>query len=289
MGEKIRDLHSIKIGSSELMIELNEGNTKAEGHLIHVQNKHFRFLAREKEFMELAATILRAFSEMKYYKTTGWKKAQVPEIGTIRPADEETKKACRKVADKLNEAQIEYRLVDMSRRRVTWIIRPEDKKRYRELLEKEPSFVKQEHPYGKTFGYTFLYQMYPFELFEVDGVYQEVYFQLPCMSLTPKTWVPLDRMIQGRTWAQREERGGILQLDEICRYIYRLCYAVFKKNRLAENDREMLEQAEAVLEQPEFRQCMEMVFFGFTEDLIGYLKERRFDEIIPAYYAFDKY
>ena len=43
MGEKIRDLHSIKIGSSELMIELNEGNTKAEGHLIHVQNKHFRF------------------------------------------------------------------------------------------------------------------------------------------------------------------------------------------------------------------------------------------------------
>lgn len=77
MGEKIRDLHSVKIGSAELMVELNEGNTKGEGRLIHVQNKHFRFLIGEKGFLELAATILRAYSEMQYYKTTGWKKHPV--------------------------------------------------------------------------------------------------------------------------------------------------------------------------------------------------------------------
>lgn len=39
MGEKIRDLHPIKVGSSEFMIELNEGYVKDEGRLIHTPNK----------------------------------------------------------------------------------------------------------------------------------------------------------------------------------------------------------------------------------------------------------
>lgn len=99
MGEKIRDLHSVKIGSAELMVELNEGNTKGEGRLIHVQNKHFRFLIGEKGFLELAATILRAYSEMQYYKTTGWKKHLV-NTAEVEEMDEKTLHVRKQVAER---------------------------------------------------------------------------------------------------------------------------------------------------------------------------------------------
>ena len=38
-----------------------------------------------------------------------------------------------------------------------------------------------------------------------------------------------------------------------------------------------------------FRECLEMVFFLYTDDLIQMLKDRRYNEIIPGYYGFDKY
>lgn len=288
MGEKIRDLHSVKIGSAELMVELNEGNTKAEGRLIHVQNKHFRFLIGQKGFLELAATILRAYSEMQYYKTTGWKKHPV-NTAEVEDMDEKTLRVRKQVAEKLQAAGIRYRFVDGYKRRLSWIVQIDDYEKYKALIQKETAFTAGEHPYGSMFGYLFLYQMKPFKLFEVDGVYNEVYFQLPCMSLSPKTWVPLDRMIQRRVWEQEKEEDGIRMLDEVSRYIYRLCYSVFKKNGISQWDRNFFDSHQKVLEIPAFRECLEMVFFLYTDDLIQMLKDRRYDEIIPGYYGFDKY
>ena len=116
-----------------------------------------------------------------------------------------------------------------------------------------------------------------------------MYFQLPCMSLSPKTWVPLDRMIQRRVWEQEREEDGIRMLDEVCRYIYRLCYSVFKKNGISEWDRNFFDSHQEVLEMSAFRECLEMVFFLYTDALIQMLKDRRYNEIIPGYYGFDKY
>ena len=65
MGEKIRDIHPIKIGNSSLMIELNEGYTASEGRLIHIQNKKFRYLLRESDFYHLSSMVMRAWSEFE--------------------------------------------------------------------------------------------------------------------------------------------------------------------------------------------------------------------------------
>ena len=42
MGELLREIHPIKLGNEELMVELNEGGNASTGKIIHIQNKHFR-------------------------------------------------------------------------------------------------------------------------------------------------------------------------------------------------------------------------------------------------------
>jgi hypothetical protein len=69
MGEKIRDISEIRICDSKFTIELNEGYTADEGRLIHVQNKHLRYLINQNGFMEFASTILRAREEMLFFKS----------------------------------------------------------------------------------------------------------------------------------------------------------------------------------------------------------------------------
>lgn len=79
-------------------------------------------------------------------------------------------------------------------------------------------------------------------------------------------------------------------LDEVCRYIYRLCYSVFKKNGISEWDRNFFDSPSGSdWKLSAFRECLEMVFFLYTDDLIQMLKDRRYNEIIPGYYGFDKY
>ena len=60
MGEKIRDVYPITLIGSKLMVELNEGYSKQQGRVIHIQNNKFRYLLKEKDFYTLSSNILRA-------------------------------------------------------------------------------------------------------------------------------------------------------------------------------------------------------------------------------------
>ena len=73
LGEKIKDLYPIYVGSSEFMIELNEGYSSEE-RLIHVQNKKFRYQFEESAFFDIAGNILRA-------------KLKLDRIRSVRAAD----------------------------------------------------------------------------------------------------------------------------------------------------------------------------------------------------------
>ena len=56
MGEKIRDLKKIHIGKAEFMVELNEGYTKEQGNVMHIQNERFRYLFKEQDFLQVPNT-----------------------------------------------------------------------------------------------------------------------------------------------------------------------------------------------------------------------------------------
>lgn len=68
MGEKIRDIREINILGMPLMVELNEGYNKKEGRVIHIQNSDFRYYLKEREFLHLAAAIIRANEELEILK-----------------------------------------------------------------------------------------------------------------------------------------------------------------------------------------------------------------------------
>ncbi len=289
MGEKIRDLHPIKIGRCELMIELNEAYEKSRaGRLIHIQNPHFRFLISEQGFLDLAGTVLRAKSEMDYFKKKGAAKSFEERSAHVEPG-ENTRKAEEHFCRELEEQEIDYRLLERNDRLLTLIIHPQSVERYTAFRDKNPGVRRCEHPYGELFQYRFLYRMRPFELLRYEDVYFEIYFRIPCMSLVPKTWIPLDKMIQQRVWESPCGAEGHKEIDPIARYIYRLCWCIFTKEGFAEHDGAYFDANRGLLDRQELRDCLEVVFFQYTPTLLAILRDGDYGSIIRSYYSFDQY
>ena len=95
--------------------------------------------------------------------------------------------------------QLSYRLLDVQNNMITLLVKDVDLEKLNKILS-SIGFIKKKHPMGVEKGYKFLYQMAPFQLYQKDEINIEIFCQLPCASLTPKTWIPLDRLIQKRLW-----------------------------------------------------------------------------------------
>lgn len=289
MGEKIRDLQPIHIGRAELMIELNEGYTKNEGRLIHVQNKHFRYLLKEKNFLKMAGAILRSRRQMEYIKSeTGIAKIQ-PIHTESAEASEKVKGMERTLGDTFERETIRYRIVSDGEKFVTILIHPDDRKNFHHCFE-TLNAKKLDHPYTEKAGYVYLYQMTPFELYVYENTYIEVYFQLPCMSLTPKNWIPLDRAVQTHVWKnEQKDENGCLMLDPIAKIIFLCGWSVFSTHCFSERTRAYIHAHREFLAREELMELMQTVFFHFSEQLCELLMHEEYDRVIDAFYRFDQY
>ena len=293
MGEKIRDVYPLRIGNTKLMVELNENYAQiptwggVKSGEIHLQNDKFRFVLSEEAFIEFSAAILRAKSEIDFYRNNPEVLRSIPkqELPKLIQPSEETLRSSGQLSGILEESRINHRFIEAGERYATFIISQEDYRTYREALTRNPDIKEYHHPYGSFFGYRFLYQMKPFELWCINDTYCEIFFQLPSMSLTPQTWMPLDRMIQSLVWSN----GEAGTINPVCLYIYRLCWAVFRDKGFSERTLETLNHNRDVLKEKIFRECMSKVFFRFTDEMISLLQNKSFDEIIPAYRNFSQY
>ncbi|MBR3228524.1 MAG: hypothetical protein IKF68_08295 [Erysipelotrichaceae bacterium] len=284
MGEKIRDLKKIHIGKAEFMVELNEGYTKEQGNVMHIQNERFRYLFKEQDFLHLCAEILRAESELDYLKEHSFKTDNVvPQGNSLRKdgLSDSLVSFLKLLADR----GINFRVIEEGDSFSTVIVDPEDRNSFRSLVKSDQDIKILSHPFGEMFGYRFLYKMDPFELYRYDGRYIEAFYQLPCMSTTEKTWIPLDRSIQKKIWTAGESE----RLDPICYYIYRLCWAVFKDKGFSDATVEVLDENLPLTEDDELRKYLQPVFFNFTDELLMLLKEKHYSEIIERYYTYINY
>ena len=288
MGEKIRDIHPIKIGKSSLMIELNEGYSASQGRVIHIQNQKFRYLLTENDFYKFSGMVLRSWSEFKYIKEKWAEKVQQKEFNDREPVSHQSYLTLNKFVNILVKEDIEYRILDFQNKMLSVIVNQNYRGKLRNIIREE-RFVELYHPLGKEKGYKFLYQMDPFVLFKYENLYIEVFFQLPCASLTPKTWIPLDRVIQKRVWELRNVEKNILWVDDICKYIFHLCWAVFVNLGFSPYEKHFLMLNKKVLDTLEFPNLLSLVFFKFSQELISLLKEDKFEAIIPSYYKFVDY
>ena len=292
MGEIIRNIKQIKLGNESFMLELNEGYTKEQGQIIHIQNKDFRYVLTVKEFLRLSAMILAAKEEMISYKKNEIRRMTErthvlqKEYAT---AGAETEEVLASFAELMHCSNIEYRLLEKREKIITVVIKPSHAVRLKAIMRKNRMYKDIPHMYGRVFGYGYIYQMIPFKMYELDHVFIEVFFQLPCMSLTPKIWIPLDKAIQARLWKEDILDGNYHVADPLCQYIFRLTWAIFKKGNFDSEDITFLVENENVLDNSELSQLLKKVFFNYSEELINRLKKRNFQSLIIEYYKFNDY
>ncbi len=292
MGEKIKNLHSIKIGSSELMIELNEGSLYDE-RVIHVQNDKFRYVFKESDFWDIAGHVLRAKLRLDSIreKRAVTCKQQKKKDFTL-PLSEgftKSKEHAHELSILFESNDVDYRLIETGEKYASFIIFNEDYSKFKKTICKGSNLVTLEHPFGNTFGYKFLYKMRPFELIKYKDTYVEFFFQLPCMSLTPKTWMPLDRKIQHYLWSCNKTDGDVKYLDDIPLLIFKICWAVFKDGYFTEKNIHLINRLIREADRTTLNSLLKDVFFRFTDHLTELILHRQYDEIVPQYFVFRDY
>lgn len=68
MGELIRKLGEVKIGNTDLDVELNKSTRRNAKYDIHIQCSKVRLSITEKDLCKLAADIIYANDKLKDYK-----------------------------------------------------------------------------------------------------------------------------------------------------------------------------------------------------------------------------
>jgi hypothetical protein len=288
MGEKIRDIKKIKIGNSSLMVELNEGYSASQGRLIHIQNEKFRYLLTEIDFYHLSSMIMRAWSELDYLKHQSVIIKREEDFSDKNQNNTELDSVFQVIANSLNRNAINYRLIDKCGSTISVLV---DKKQLKLLdsLMVEMDYKKTSHPMGMKNGFRFLYQMHPFVMYKKNLFNIEFFCELPCRSITTKTWIPLDRAIQAVAWGNSDSKDGINWCEAKSRYIYILCKSIFSDNGFSSHSRAILLELSYVLKDDSFVSLLSAVFFKYSHVIIEKLLNKDFDSIIPDYYTFKNY
>ena len=281
MGEKIRDVSNITLAKNNLTIELNEGYTKKQGKVIHIQNNEFRYLLSINEFVLASSLIMRGATELEYVKTR--RNYSLPATKLDNWAISDTS-----FFNLLKASKIDYCVLDLKPNLVTLIISPSFFDEFHHLVKKK-RIKKIHHPEGDRFGFTFLYQMHPFELYSFNGCFYEVYFEIPAYSLTPKMWMPLDKKIQAWLWDNLNRSASIVEAPAIIKSIFYLVRCIFYYRNFLAIYIMYFEKNEEILNSTIFSELLRYVFFGFSDVLIYKIKNKEFDNLVNEYFKYSNY
>ena len=128
----------------------------------------------------------------------------------------------------------------------------------------------------------YLYGMTPFMCYKKEGCCIVLCEQLACRSTLNGGWVPLDRKINLNALSKlRNTEGGIPILspeNEIC---YLLAKSVYTDKSFA-NTADKINQCINELNEVEFMEKLEGVFFKFSRKILELCKNKQFDVIIKS-------
>lgn len=284
MGEKIRDIRPVNLIGNDLMAELNEGYTKSQGRVIHIQNSKFRYLLTEKDFLKVSSDIMRANEELKYIKThLPSKDIKIPKYaGECTPLENYALLAG------LEKSDVTYRILENRDRLITILIKPDDRGKFKKLFKKEGAKAI-EHPYGKRHGFVFLYKMHAFEMYSKDGLYYEIMYELPCKSSTPKMWMPLDKCVQKSLWENENRVNGFSYVTDEDIWIFRMMRCLVMQKSFTDADVEFFTSHASVLESSTLKDKLKLVVFAFSDTLTELVRNGQYDRLVEAYYSYNEY
>ena len=90
---------------------------------------------------------------------------------------------------RLEGENIDYRIIDKTTDKMRVLLKHEDRNHVIRVLQ-ENQFKSIEHFLSKANGYLYKYQLHEFEAYIKEKETIEIYYELPCMSLTPKIFLP---------------------------------------------------------------------------------------------------
>lgn len=183
---------------------------------------------------------------------------------------------------------VEYRIITSNVSRLTILINRKFSDIFSQLM-KSNKYKKLYHPYGKSYHYNFLYLMEEFQLFYKKKMLIEIFFELPCMSLMPYTWIPLDRTIQGSIWVEKKRYSELYYLDDINSYIFKLTWSVFMKRKFDKTDITFFQENKSLLDTERMIKGLQLIFFKYTMQMIQELKTDMYRTIIHNYVTFCDY
>lgn len=284
MGENTRSLRSIHLKNAEWRVELRENDVPGRESVICVRNDRSGeelLSLSESDFISVATLIMRADVELGYIKE------HFKQGGDPKPREKKTALSEFALLPAVRDA-VPYRVVSVKDRLVTLIV-PSEKIGFVKRLMKKNGAKKMLHPEGTREGYVFSDQMEPPVLFLHGGLYYEIICQLFCVSLAPKTFIPLDQKIQEAVWEAPLERNGFAFLPSEEAWLYRLVTCLFRKRRFDEDDRVYFNENKDLLNAESLRGKLELVVFRFTSTLLDLIRDSAYDQIVAAYYSFALY
>lgn len=156
-------------------------------------------------------------------------------------------------------------------------------------------FEKVRHPLGRENGWSFGYCLDENQFWKNSKddqlLYIDVSTKLPCKSLTPKMWIPLDETINRSVWENKifdEKNGWWIMCDEDV-FVYMIVRSVFDKHQFKAEYIQDIENKKFLLQSENVINKLSKVFFKYTDRLIQQITEKRYDTIFSDYISFCEY
>lgn len=174
------------------------------------------------------------------------------------------------------------------------LVHESDIRQFEEFMQAN-NFDAHTPPLGRENGWNFAYQLpeYQFWKYKEDRYtfYIDASFKLSCKSLTPRTWIPLDRCINDDIWEKRvyDSLNHWWIMDDETILIYLLVRSIFDKREFREGYMEGIEARKSLLNHADVRHKLSKIFFNYSDLLIEQIMSGNYSNVIRNYFTFTDY
>jgi hypothetical protein len=169
------------------------------------------------------------------------------------------------------------------------------KKNYGKFINffKDNQYKKISHPHKYD---TFLYGVDKFE-FKYNAnnkIIFDLNFQIAVRSLDAGQWIPLDQVIQKSAWKnkrfeQKNEDFGYWTLSHEDEMVCLIARSILDKEEFKDGYINRINELYDLIDKENIMKKLNLIFFKFTPDLIGYIENKQYSKIIQNYIQFKEY
>lgn len=127
--------------------------------------------------------------------------------------------------------------------------------------------------------YQFLYSMQRCVYIELTNARVLVFDRMSCKTKFENAIMPLDKAVQSVAWEKIENNKANSRTE----MVFCIVNALINANGFSESSKELVKENKHYFDDDEFRNMCEKIFFNYTDNLFGYLKEEEYEQAYVKY------